>query len=194
MPAFGPKSIIWSEFRIISLSCSTTITEFPESLSFFNELISLILSFWWSPILGSSNIYNTPTSWEPTWVANLTLWASPPDKDFVDLDRVKYSNPTSIKNWILIKISLLISSDILRSFFDKLLFKSLNQSLSSERSISVNSKIFFLLILKDLDSIFNLLPSHALHLLISTNCRAHLLKLFDSLFVSCSLIKDSIPI
>ena len=138
-------------------------------------------------------MYKTPTSWDPTWVANLTLWASPPDKDFVDLDRVKYSNPTSIKNWILIEISLLISSDILSSFLDNFLFKSLNQSLSSDKSISVNSKIFFLFILNDLDSIFNLLPSQVLHLLISTNCIAHLLKLFDSSLLSCSLIKESMP-
>ena len=185
---------MWSELIIISLSCSTTITEFPESLSFFSESINFKLSFWWSPILGSSSIYRTPTNCEPTWVANLTLWASPPESDLDDLESVKYSRPTSIKNWILIKISFVISSDILISLSVKLSLRFLNQSLTSDRSISLSSKISLLLILNDLDSIFNLLPIHDLHFLISTNWSAHLLKLLDSLLFNWSLMNASIPI
>ena len=139
-------------------------------------------------------MYNTPTSWDPTWVASLTLCASPPDKDLDDLERVKYSSPTSIKNCILIKISLIISSEILISLSDSLLFKFSNQLLRSERSISLSWKISLLLILNDLDSIFNLLPSQDLHFFMSTNWSAHRLKFFDSLLFNWSLINDSIPI
>ena len=64
-------------------------------------------------MLGSSRMYKTPTSCDPTWVANLTLCASPPERDLDDLDKLKYSKPTSNKKLILTFISLMISSDIL---------------------------------------------------------------------------------
>ena len=44
IPAFGPTSMIQSALRIISSSCSTTMTEFPASRKALRLLISLILS------------------------------------------------------------------------------------------------------------------------------------------------------
>ena len=82
-------SITWSAAYIVSVSCSTTITEFPKSLSFFSVAINLSLSLWCKPILGSSSIYITPVNPEPIWVASLILWASPPDKVAALLDNVK---------------------------------------------------------------------------------------------------------
>ena len=58
---------------------------FPKSLNFFSDSINFELSLWWSPILGSSSMYNTPTSWDPIWVANLILWDSPPERDLTGL-------------------------------------------------------------------------------------------------------------
>ena len=81
-PALGPMSITWSARSIMSLSCSTTITEFPVSRRATRELISFSLSRWCNPILGSSRMYKTPTSCEPIWVASLIRCASPPDSDF----------------------------------------------------------------------------------------------------------------
>ena len=89
----------------MSVSCSTTINVFPKSLISFNEFINFSLSLWWSPILGSSNTYNTPVKWDPIWVASLIRCASPPDKVPALLDRVKYSNPTFCKNDSLSPIS-----------------------------------------------------------------------------------------
>ena len=65
VPAPGPISIIWSAAYIVSSSCSTTSNVFPKSLNFFSVANSLSLSLWCKPILGSSNIYNTPVSPEP---------------------------------------------------------------------------------------------------------------------------------
>ena len=61
-PAPGPMSITWSAAYIVSVSCSTTITEFPKSLNFFKVVINLLLSLWCNPIDGSSKIYITPVS------------------------------------------------------------------------------------------------------------------------------------
>jgi len=55
-PAKGPMSMIWSAARIISSSCSTTITVFPMSLRAFKDARSLWVSRGCSPILGSSRI------------------------------------------------------------------------------------------------------------------------------------------
>ena len=44
LPAKGPRSMIWSAERIISLSCSTTIMELFASLSSFKAFISFLLS------------------------------------------------------------------------------------------------------------------------------------------------------
>ena len=57
----------------MSLSCSTTIIVFPISLSFFNELISLLLSIWCNPMEGSSKMYKTSCNCDPICVANLIL-------------------------------------------------------------------------------------------------------------------------
>ena len=53
-PARGPMSTIMSAARIMSASCSTTITVFPASLSALRIRMSLSLSRGWSPMLGSS--------------------------------------------------------------------------------------------------------------------------------------------
>ena len=82
----------------MSSSCSTTITVFPKSLSFFSVAISLSLSLWCRPMLGSSRMYRTPVSPAPICVANLILCASPPDNVPAGLDSVRYSSPTSTKN------------------------------------------------------------------------------------------------
>ena len=119
-PAPGPISIIWSAAYIVSSSCSTTITEFPKSLSFLRVASNLSLSLWWSPMLGSSRIYNTPVKPEPICVASLILCASPPDKLPAGRDKVKYSSPTSIKNCNLLFNSFSIWSAIIASFLLKL--------------------------------------------------------------------------
>ena len=82
----------------MSSSCSTTKSEFPRFLNFFNVSISFALSLWCNPILGSSKIYNTPVNPDPICVAKRILCASPPDNVPAGLDNVKYSSPTSIKN------------------------------------------------------------------------------------------------
>ena len=88
-PAPGPISIIKSAHLIASSSCSTTITVFPRSLRFLRVLISFSLSRWWRPIDGSSSTYVTPTRPDPIWLANLILWASPPDNVSALLSSVK---------------------------------------------------------------------------------------------------------
>ena len=72
-------------------------------------MISLLLSLWCNPILGSSKTYNTPDNLDPIWVAKRILCASPPDNVPALLASVKYSNPTLIKNLSLSNISLVIN-------------------------------------------------------------------------------------
>ena len=72
-PAPGPISTTQSAARMVSSSCSTTISVFPKSLKCFNVASSLSLSLWCRPILGSSRIYATPTRPEPIWVARRIL-------------------------------------------------------------------------------------------------------------------------
>ena len=55
-PAPGPMSTIQSAARIVSSSCSTTISVLPRSRSSFSVLMSLSLSRWCSPMLGSSRM------------------------------------------------------------------------------------------------------------------------------------------
>ena len=50
------SSVIWSAASIVSSSCSTTSKVLPKSLSRFNVAISLSLSRWCRPMLGSSRI------------------------------------------------------------------------------------------------------------------------------------------
>ena len=78
-PASGPKSIISSDARMISSSCSTTITVFPKLRSPCRTSMSLLVSFGCNPILGSSSIYSEPTKLLPNEVARLIRWDSPPD-------------------------------------------------------------------------------------------------------------------
>ena len=77
-PAPGPMSTTWSAMRMVSSSCSTTITVLPMSRRRMRVSMSLWLSRWWSPIEGSSSTYSTPTSPDPIWLASRMRWASPP--------------------------------------------------------------------------------------------------------------------
>ena len=78
-PAPGPMSTIQSAARIVSSSCSTTMSVFPRSRSRSSVRIRRALSRWCRPILGSSRMYSTPVSPEPIWVASRIRCASPPD-------------------------------------------------------------------------------------------------------------------
>ena len=55
-PAPGPMSTMWSAARIVSSSCSTTITVLPSPRSRSSVARSLALSRWCSPIEGSSRM------------------------------------------------------------------------------------------------------------------------------------------
>lgn len=61
-------------------------------------------------MLGSSRTYSTPTKLAPICVANLILWDSPPDRVPALLLKVRYSNPTSRRNFTLPLISFTICS------------------------------------------------------------------------------------
>ena len=122
-PAPGPISTIKSAARIVSSSCSTTITVFPLSRSRLRVAISLSLSRWCSPILGSSKIYKTPTNEEPIWVANRIRWLSPPDKVPEERNNVKYSKPTLCRNPSRSVISFKIRSAIMESRSDSFRFR-----------------------------------------------------------------------
>ena len=56
--------------------------------------ISRWLSRWCSPIVGSSRMYNTPTSDEPIWVASLIRWASPPRASRLPLEGQYRARPS----------------------------------------------------------------------------------------------------
>ena len=79
-PAPGPMSTTQSAVRMVSSSCSTTISVLPRSRSRVSVWISRWLSRWCSPIDGSSSTYSTPTRPDPIWVASRIRWASPPDR------------------------------------------------------------------------------------------------------------------
>jgi len=157
-PAPGPISIIWSAAYIVSSSCSTINNVFPRSLNFLSVAINLSLSLWWRPILGSSKIYITPVSPEPIWVAKRIRCASPPDKVPALLDNVRYSSPTSIKNWSLLLISFKIISAIIASFWVN--FNELKNSFKAFIDISVISFIFLPFILMHSISFFKRAPLH----------------------------------
>ena len=70
---------------MMSLSCSTTIIELPIFFNSIKDSINLLLSLWCRPMLGSSRMYKTPTSFEPICVASLILCDSPPDNVFEPL-------------------------------------------------------------------------------------------------------------
>ena len=88
-------------------------------------------------MLGSSNTYKTPVNLEPIWVANLILWASPPDNDPVLLLNVKYSKPTFDKNVNLDFISFTIKSAISACCFVN--FKLLKNLIKSFIDMQVTS-------------------------------------------------------
>ena len=78
-PAPGPMSTTQSAVRMVSSSCSTTISVLPRSRSRVSVWISRWLSRWCNPIDGSSSTYSTPTRPDPICVANRIRCASPPD-------------------------------------------------------------------------------------------------------------------
>src|SRR5205823_1336923 len=78
-PAPGPRSTTWSASRIASSSCSTTITVLPRSRSCLSVARSRRLSRWCRPIEGSSRMYMTPVSPDPTWLARRMRCDSPPE-------------------------------------------------------------------------------------------------------------------
>ena len=71
LPASGPMSMIWSAARMISSSCSTTMTVLPIFFNISSTEISLSVSRGCRPMLGSSKIYMEPTNALPSEVANL---------------------------------------------------------------------------------------------------------------------------
>ena len=77
-PAPGPMSTMWSAERIVSSSCSTTMTVLPRSRRRSSVSMRRRLSRWCRPMLGSSRMYSTPTSAEPICVARRMRCASPP--------------------------------------------------------------------------------------------------------------------
>ena len=77
-PARGPMSTTQSAARMVSSSCSTTISVLPRSRSRSSVSSSRWLSRWCSPMDGSSSTYRTPTRPEPIWVASRIRCASPP--------------------------------------------------------------------------------------------------------------------
>ena len=79
-PARGPMSISTSAARMISSSCSTTMTVLPMSLKRLSTAISLSVSLECSPMEGSSRIYIDPTREEPRAVTRLMRWLSPPER------------------------------------------------------------------------------------------------------------------
>ncbi|CFW33081.1 Uncharacterised protein [Bordetella pertussis] len=78
-PAPGPMSTTQSAQRIMSSSCSTTMTLLPRSRRCCRVPISRSLSRWCRPMDGSSSTYMTPVRPEPIWLASRMRWASPPE-------------------------------------------------------------------------------------------------------------------
>jgi nitrogen fixation/metabolism regulation signal transduction histidine kinase len=67
-----------SAARMVSSSCSTTIMVLPNSRRRRRVPNNRSLSRGWSPMVGSSRTYMTPTRPEPICVARWMRWASPP--------------------------------------------------------------------------------------------------------------------
>ena len=166
-PAPGPTSTSQSAESIVSMSCSTTITELPSSLSFFSEAMSLRLSLWCRPMLGSSSIYSTFTSFDPIWVASLILWLSPPDSDAVARSRDRYSSPTSSRKPVLSLSSLSMSLAIRLSRFPNFPSRLDSHSIRSEISIAATSEMVLPSILKQEASWLSLVPWHTGHTILS---------------------------
>ena len=89
-PPPGPSSIIHWEDSIIPLSCSTTMTVFPSSASWFIIWAILSVSLAWSPTVGSSRTYNVPVNNEASWLERFILWYSPPESVLLYRSRDRY--------------------------------------------------------------------------------------------------------
>ena len=94
-PASGPMSISRSAARMISSSCSTTITVLPMSRRRLRTPISFSVSRGCRPMLGSSSMYIEPTRLEPSAVTRLMRWLSPPESVLQARLSVRYDSPTS---------------------------------------------------------------------------------------------------
>ena len=88
-PAPGPMSTTWSAARMVSSSCSTTITVLPRSRSRSRVSMRRLLSRWWRPTDGSSSTYSTPTRPLPICEARRIRWASPPARVAAERDRLR---------------------------------------------------------------------------------------------------------
>ena len=143
---------------MVASSCSITMTVFPKSRNCSSVLNNRALSLWCNPMDGSSRMYKTPINEDPIWVANLILWASPPDSVPAFLSSVKYSSPTETMNPSLSLISLRICFAIIFSFSERVkLSKNICASLTD---ISVISITDFCPIVTARLSGFNRLPLH----------------------------------
>ena len=78
-PGPGPISTTWSAARIVSSSCSTTITVLPTSRRLSSVAIIFTLSFGCRPIDGSSRTYSIPISPDPICVDSRIRCDSPPE-------------------------------------------------------------------------------------------------------------------
>ena len=133
---------------MVSMSCSTTITELPSSRSFLSEAMSFLLSLWWRPMLGSSRIYSTFTSLDPIWVASLIRWLSPPESEEVALSSERYSRPTSSRNDTLSRSSFRMSLAMAFSLALNFPSRVSSHSLRAEISIADTSDMVLPSILK----------------------------------------------
>ena len=86
--------------------CSTTIIECPNSINKLKDFISFLISWKWSPVVGSSKIKRVFSFEYPfnKKEANLILCASPPDKVDEDCPSLTYPIPTSSNAFSLIVI------------------------------------------------------------------------------------------
>ena len=143
---------------MVSISCSTTMTEFPSSRSFFSEAISFLLSLWCRPMLGSSRMYSTFTSFDPICVASLILWLSPPESEAVARSSDRYSSPTSRRKDTLSRSSFRISRAMAFSLALSFPSSESSHSFNAEISIADTSDIVFPSILKYSVSRFSRVP------------------------------------
>ena len=121
-PAPGPRSTTQSDARIVSSSCSTTITVLPVSRSESKVRSSRLLSRACRPIDGSSRMYSTPARAEPTCVASRMRWLSPPDRVAAVRSSVRYSSPTLHRNESRSRTSRSSRSAIAMSCLPSLIF------------------------------------------------------------------------
>ena len=128
--------------------CSITIILFPVSTNLCKISTNLWTSAIWSPVVGSSKIYNVfPVAFLDNSVANLTRCASPPDKVVEGCPNLIYPSPTSYKVWIF---------DFILGMFSK----NFN---ASSTVISRTSLIVLPLYLTSSVSLLYLFPLHTSH-------------------------------